>query len=107
MYRLLESETCLLADYKNQTLDLYQLIKKKESRFGNLFTDKYHKLEHKSELYTLRAEILKKCEEYRKRKNNIGEKDLLWRGVPYAEICRMEKIDVELRMKEEIREEIQ
>lgn len=96
IYRLLEQETATLAEYKNETIEIYQAIKKKEFKFTNVFNDKYHKIEHKSELYQMRADIIKKCEEYRKKK---GE-NLIWRGVPYLEICKHEKIDIETKMKD-------
>lgn len=33
--------------------------------------------------------------------------DIIWRGVTYLDICRMEKLDVESKLKDEIREEIE
>jgi hypothetical protein len=41
VYRALETETSLLADFRNETMDLYQLIRKKESLFGNFLSLKY------------------------------------------------------------------
>jgi len=66
-----------------------------------------------SELFSLRAEIQKKIEEFkRQHKTSILMKrdlpsEILWRGIPYAEILKLEKWDVENKMKEEIREELE
>ena len=40
------------------------MIHRKEEMVGNMFTERYHKVEHKSELFGLRAQIVKKIEEY-------------------------------------------
>ena len=63
----------------------------------------------------MRAEIVKKIEEYRKKHKktpniilgNPNFTDILWKGVPYLDICKMEKWAVENQLKEEIREEIE
>lgn len=57
VYLCLEQETASLADFKNDSLEIYQLIRKKEMLFGNILTQKYHQVEHKSELFSLRAEL--------------------------------------------------
>jgi hypothetical protein len=64
VYQLFECETAALADLKNDTMDIYQLISKKETNFGNVLTPKYHQVEHKSELFSLRADIQRKIEDY-------------------------------------------
>ena len=32
---------------------------------------------------------------------------ILWHGIPYLDICKLEKIDAEERLKEQIREEME
>ncbi len=67
----------MLADFKNETSGIYDLIKKKESKFGNIFTSKYFDKTHSSELFSMRAEILRKIDDYkRSQKNNtIAKRD--------------------------------
>ena len=104
IYQTLENETCRLAEYKNMTLDVYKVIRKKEQTYGNMFCKKYHEVEHKSELFAMRADIFKKIEEYRRK--NKGS-DIMWRGVSYYEVCKLEKQEVENQMKDDIREEME
>lgn len=61
----------------------------------------------------MRTEIIKKIEEYKRKHkksnilNNNQYTDILWKGVPYIDICKMEKWSVENKLKEDIREEIE
>jgi hypothetical protein len=52
----------------------------------------------------MRAEIARNIDEYRRRNK---KSDILWRGIPYIDICKVEKLMVETKMKDEIREEIE
>jgi hypothetical protein len=52
-------------------------------------------------LFALSADIVRSIESYKK---THKKSDILWRGVPYLDICRMEKWEVENKMKDEIRE---
>jgi len=61
-------ETACLADFRNESSEIYSLIKRKETLFGNMFTTRYHQVEHKSELFSLRADILKKIDEFNRKK---------------------------------------
>ena len=88
IYRLLEAETTALAEYKNENMDIYKLIRKKEHSFGNLFSQKYKSKEHKSEMFGMRADIIKKIEDYKRKKKGL---DILWRGISYLDICKLEK----------------
>ena len=38
LYRMLENETSMLTDFKNETMELFALIRRKESQFGNILT---------------------------------------------------------------------
>ena len=40
-------------------------------------------------------------------KKNAGCSFIVWRGIPYGEVCKLEKTEVENSLKEEIREEIE
>ena len=104
LYRVLETETSLLADFRNETSDIYSLIRRKESLFGNFLTLKYSQVEHKSELFALRADILKRIEEYQRQK---GARTIQWHGLSYGDICRLEKQEADNRLKSEIREELE
>ena len=104
IYLALEQETTNLSAFKSETQEIYQMIHRKEEMVGNMFTERYHKVEHKSELFGLRAQIVKKIEEYQKM-NKKGK--VMWHGIPYAEICRLERQESEAKVKEEIREEIE
>ena len=42
LYQVLEAETALLADFKNETAEVFALMRQKESQFGNIFTARYH-----------------------------------------------------------------
>ena len=90
---------------------MYKLIRKKESLFGNLFLQKYRDVEHTSELFSMRLEISKKVDEYkRKRKRFMGSHgvtDIMWRGISYGEILKIEKLEIEERIKDEIRVEME
>lgn len=33
--------------------------------------------------------------------------EIYWRGIPYSDICKMEKWDVENKLKDDIREQIE
>ena len=113
IYPSLEQETCKLADFKNETQSIFKLMRKKEQLFGNFFLNKYHEKPHTSELFSLRTEILKKIEDFKRhhKTSQLMNRDLpceiLWRGIPYADILKTERWEVENRMKEEIREEME
>ena len=64
IYMALEEETTSLSAFKSETREIYEMMHRKEEMVGNLFTEKYHQVEHKSELFGLRAQIVKKIEEY-------------------------------------------
>ena len=57
---------------------------------------------------------MKKIEEYKKKNKSIlglkGKEfvnDILWRGVPYVDILKIEKWAIDNKLKEDIREEIE
>lgn len=66
-------------------------------------TQKYHSGEHKSELFSLRADLLRKIDDFQKKKPH----KITWRGVPYLEILKLEKTEVENSLKNQIREEVE
>jgi hypothetical protein len=47
---------------------------------------------------------MKKIEELNKKNKKVI---IMWKGIPYNEICKCEKEEVEWRIKQEIREEIE
>ena len=106
IYSSLESETQILSAYRGDTADIYALIKRKEDLVGNVFCEKYHQIEHKSELFGLRADIIKRIDEYNKIKVKGKRQPILWHGIPYIDICKLERMDADTKLKEEIREEI-
>ena len=61
-------ETAYLADFRNESSEIYSLIKRKETLFGNMFTTRYYQVEHKSELFSLRADILKKIDDFNRKR---------------------------------------
>eukprot|EP00347_Sterkiella_histriomuscorum_P024318 403331546 len=94
IYTSLEFETCQLADFKNESKHIYKLISRKEQMFGNVLTQKYYDTQHKSELFSLRADILQKIDEFKRQfKNNHllqltshgspYQYEILWRGINY------------------------
>lgn len=64
LYRVLELETSRLSEVLRDAGEIYGLIKEKEERYGNVMTDKYHHVEHSSHLFSLRADIIRKIDEY-------------------------------------------
>ena len=66
-------------------------------------------MEHSSQLFSLRAELIRKIDEYQRRNSKqVGKKCvIMWRGVPYMDLCKLEKIEADNRIKDDIREEIE
>ena len=57
VYVALENETCKLAEFKNETIPIFVLIKRKEQKFGNILSKIYRQVSHSSDLFSLRNEI--------------------------------------------------
>ncbi len=74
---------------------------------GNTLSDRYHHVEHQSELFGLRAEIIRKIEEYNAGRIKGKRPPILWHGIPYLDICKLERLDADTKLKDEIREEIE
>ncbi len=57
----------------------------------------------------MRAELIRKIDDYQKKNSKLPGKrcSVEWFGLPYLEICKLEKIEAENRVKDEIREEIE
>jgi len=57
----------------------------------------------------LRNEIIKLIEEHRRKASRIpnSPKDIIWQGIPYVDILKMEKKDDCERDKKEVREEFE
>ena len=107
IYAALDLETQAISAFKSEAFDIYALIRRKEDLVGNVLGDRYHQVEHRSELFGLRAEIIKKIEDYTKAKIKGKRLPILWHGIPYLDICKLERMDADQRLKEEIREEIE
>ena len=66
-------------------------------------------MEHSSQLFSLRADLIRKIDDYQRRNSKqVGKKCVItWRGVPYMDLCKLEKIEADNRIKDDIREEIE
>jgi len=76
-------------------------------------------VEHRSELFSLRAELIRKIDDFQRaaiKKGSTKSQEnkaksvqpvITWRGVSYLDICKFEKMESENRLKEEIREELE
>ena len=110
LYARLESESVDLGEFWNSTADIYGLISEKERRFGNLTDEsRFEEREHSSELVKLRGEIMRLIEQFKrkaKRAKGAGDLQILWRGVNYLDICKLEKEQLDLKYAEDVRQEM-
>ena len=110
LYGRLESESADLGDFWAATEEIYKLIGVKERKFGN-FTDEatYTQLEQSQELVKLRNEIIKQIEQFRKKQKktkDVESLQIMWKGINYADVCKIEKDQLEAKYTEDVRREM-